>query len=113
MGAQVPSRRLFVIPAGTQLSVATIDTIDLLSQDESRRYREQLGRPALSRGQIVLAQGSEVLLKISRQNRPGPPDNMAFVALTVDSTTLGGKRIQLTSRAVIRVSSRQRATEVC
>jgi hypothetical protein len=103
-GAQVPpATGSPLIPAGTQLAVTTIDAIDLLTQDESLRYRAQLERPALSRGQTVLAQGSEVLLKISRQNLPKSPDNMAFVALTVDSTTLDGKLIQLTSRAVVKL----------
>jgi hypothetical protein len=114
VGGQVPPiAGSFVIPAGTQLAVATIDAIDLLSQDESRRYRAQLERAALSRGKIVLAQGSEVLLKIFRQNRPGLPDNMALVALTVDSTTLDGKHIQLTSRPVMKFVPVQEISGFC
>ncbi len=94
-----------VIPAGTQLAVMTIEAIDLLSQDESRTYRAELDKPALFFGQTVLAKGTEVMLKLSREKRPGMPDTLAFMALSVDSTTVNGKRTALTTSTVIKAVS--------
>ena len=80
----------------------TVDAIDLLNQDESRTYRAELARPALFRGQTVLPKGTEVLLKMSREKRPGMPDTLAFMALSVDSTTVDGKRTALTTSTVVK-----------
>jgi hypothetical protein len=105
-GAKVPPvADSSVIPAGTQLAVMTIEPIDLLSQDESRTYRAELARPALFHGQTVLAKGTEVLLKVSREKRPGMPDTLAFMALSVDSTTVDGKRTALTTSTVTKAVS--------
>ncbi|TLY16521.1 MAG: hypothetical protein E6K67_09450 [Nitrospirae bacterium] len=101
-GASIPSVAISVIPVGTQLAVVTIDAIDLLNQDESRTYRAELERPALFRGQTVLPKGTEVLLKMSREKRPGMPDTLAFMALSVDSTTVDGKRTALTTSTVVK-----------
>jgi hypothetical protein len=104
-GTSVPSAGKSVIPAGTQLAVVTIDAIDLLNQDESRTYRAELARPALFHGQTVLPKGTEVLLKVSREKRPEMPDTLAFMALTVDSTTVDGKRTALTTSTVVKTVS--------
>jgi hypothetical protein len=83
------------IPVGTVLLVATLEPIDLLSADPSRLYRGQLERPAVFRGTTVLPQGTEVLLKITRQNPPAFPNAPLTFMVRADSTTFNGKSTPL------------------
>ena len=83
------------IPVGTALLVTTLEPIDLLTVDQNRRYKAQLERPAVVRGATLLPQGTEVLLKVSRQDQPGLDNAATVFMITADSTTFNGKSIPL------------------
>jgi hypothetical protein len=87
------------IADGTVVSVLTVDPINLLDQDESRRYRARLQVPARTHAGTIPA-GAEVLLKMVRKAASTP--DTVNVALTVVSITIDGTPVPVTSRERVR-----------
>jgi hypothetical protein len=92
-----------VIPARTALVVRTVDVIDLENLDETRIYKANTAVQAMSGTRVVVPQGTEVLLKVSRQQQPVQP-NVTLVEVRAVSTTVDGKAVTLTATPFITVA---------
>lgn len=78
------------LPVGIQLDVVLLEPIDMLSQDEERRYRAELGKPALWVGGLtVVPKGAAVLLKLVREAEAMP--NQVNVKITAESLVFNGQ----------------------
>ncbi|HZF28096.1 MAG TPA: hypothetical protein VE907_03190, partial [Gammaproteobacteria bacterium] len=76
------------LPNGLALTISTLEPIDLLSLDETRRYKAELSEPSMFRGVIMLPKGTPLTLTLVRA--PQAPPNQVIAKMTVDTITLNG-----------------------
>jgi hypothetical protein len=76
------------LPVGIVLTLSTLEPIDLLSQDETRRYKAELSEPSMWRGAIVLPKGTPVTLTLVRAAQA--PPNQVIARMNVDTVMFNG-----------------------
>ena len=66
-----PTTRQITIPAGTQIAVRTIDSVDSKTDDVGQTFRASIDSALLVDGQVVLPKGDDVYLKLAQVSSAG------------------------------------------
>jgi len=66
-----PTTRQITIPAGTQIAVRTIDSVDSKTDDVGQTFRASIDSALLVDGQVVLPKGGDVYLRLAQVSSAG------------------------------------------
>ena len=91
------------IPAGTRLSVRTIDPIDSSKATLGQTFRASLDSPLISRGRVVVPAGADVNLTITSARSAGRVKGSSELALKASSLQYEGKTYRLATSDVSEV----------
>jgi len=96
-----------VIPAGTVVSVRTIDAIDSDASHSGETYRASLDQPLVVNGQTVAPAGSDAMLQVVRLQQGGRISGNEEVTLALSSFTANGRTYDVnTSNESVSSNSR-------
>jgi hypothetical protein len=106
-----PAAASTVIPAGTSISVQTIDVIDSRNADLSREYTASLADPLLVNNAIAVPRGAQAFLRVTQLEQAGKLSGRASLALQVVAIVVNGQRVPVqTGEAVAQSKSQTRKT---
>lgn len=98
-----------VIPAGTVVSVRTIDAVDSDSTSVGQTYQGTLDRPIVVDGQVVAPAGSNATIQVVRLQQGGHFTGREEVAVALASFTVNGQTYNLnTNNETVSSNSRGR-----
>lgn len=102
------------IPAGTQITVKMIDAVDSDSSSLGRIYRASLDEPIVVNGQTVIPRGADVTTKVVEDRQSGKIQGQTAVSLALQTVTVNGTPVDVTSQQVTEASSSRgaRSTKV-
>jgi hypothetical protein len=92
------------IPAGTNVIVRTIDSINSDSTALGATYRASIDEPVVVNGQTVIPRGADATLKVIADQQSGKIEGKTAVSLDLYTVTLNGQVIPLTSSEVTEAS---------
>jgi hypothetical protein len=92
------------IPAGTVITVRTVDPIDSQKAQAGQTFRASLDEPIVANNQTVVVKGSDVLLKLLAVKQSGKITGSAELTVAVDSVMINGNRIALSTEGVTSAS---------
>lgn len=93
-----------VIPAGTDLSVRTIDSVDSERDRRGQTYRASIDQPVIVNGQTVVPRGADAVIMLSDSQQSGKIEGKAVLTLELRSITINGRTYDSTSSTVSRES---------
>jgi hypothetical protein len=85
------------IPAGTIVSVRTIDRVESESSREGQFFRASLAEPIIVRGRTVAPAGSDAQLRVIDVKDAGKVKGSAELTVTLVSVTANGEVLNLTT----------------
>jgi hypothetical protein len=94
----------FTIPAGTKVVVRMIDPVDSDSSRLGATYRASIAEPVWVNGQVVIPRGADVVTKIVEDQQSGKIEGKTVIALVLQSVTVNGQVVDVTSQDVSRSS---------
>jgi hypothetical protein len=93
------------IPAGTSVTIRMVDAVDSDSSHLGRTYRASLAEPIVINGQTVIPRGADVVTKIAEDQQSGKIEGKTQIALVLQSITVNGQPVDVTSQDVTKTSS--------
>lgn len=102
--ASNPNYRGVVIPAGTSVTVRLIDAVDSRTDKLGQTYRASLDEPVMMNGDVVIPRGVDVLAKLVSAQQSGKLSGSTEMRIALDSITVDGRQIPITTGEVIRES---------
>jgi hypothetical protein len=92
------------IPAGTEISVRTIDSVDSERDRRGQTYRASIDQPVMVNGQTVVPRGADAVIMLSDSQQSGKIEGRAVLTLELRSITINGRTYDSTSSTVSRES---------
>jgi len=92
------------IPAGTEISVRTIDPVDSERDRRGQTYRASIDQPVIVNGQTVVPRGADAVVMLSDSQQSGKIEGKAVLTLELRSITINGRTYDSTSSTVSRES---------
>jgi len=92
------------IPAGTEISVRTIDSIDSERDRRGQTYRASIDQPVIVGGQTVVPRGADAVIMLSDAQESGKIEGKTVLTLELRSITVNGRTYDSTSSTVSRES---------
>ena len=83
------------IPAGTRISVRTIDAIDSTKNNVGDRFEASLEEPLMVDGNVVVAKGADVYGRLSESKKSGTFTGRSELQLELTGIVAGGQTIPL------------------
>jgi hypothetical protein len=93
-----------LIPAGTDISVRTIDSVDSERDRRGQTYRASIDQPVIVNGQTVVPRGADAVIMLSDSQQSGKIEGKAVLTLELRSITINGRTYDSTSSTVSRES---------
>jgi len=85
------------IPAGTRISVRTIDNIDVRATAAGEVFRASIDDPVAVDGQVVIPRGTDCTIQVVSAETRGAVSGSDEVVLKLRDITLNGKRYEVAS----------------
>jgi len=98
-----PPPRKFTIPAGTDVRVQMIDTIDSKTNQPGETFQASLDSPLVSGSQVVVPKGADVVVKLLEAKTSGKFKGQSELEVALDHVVLKGKSYPLSSSSVQEV----------
>jgi len=98
-----PPPRKFTIPAGTDVRVQMIDTIDSKTNQPGETFQASLDSPLVSGSQVVVPKGANVVVKLLEAKTSGKFKGQSELEVALDHVVLKGKSYPLSSSSVQEV----------
>jgi hypothetical protein len=98
-----PPPRKFTIPAGTDVRVQMIDTIDSKTNQPGETFQASLDSPLVSGSQVVVPKGANVTVKLLEAKTSGKFKGQSELEVALDRVVLKGKSYPLSSSSVEEV----------
>jgi hypothetical protein len=92
------------IPAGADVSVRTIDSVDSERDRRGQTYRASIDQPVIVNGQTVIPRGADAVIMLSDSQQSGKIEGKAVLTLELRSITINGRTYDSTSSTVSRES---------
>jgi hypothetical protein len=92
------------IPAGTDISIRTIDSVDSERDRRGQTYRASIDQPVIVNGQPVIPRGADAVIMLSDSQQSGKIEGKAVLTLELRSITINGRTYDSTSSTVSRES---------
>lgn len=92
------------IPAGTDISVRTIDSVDSERDRRGQTYRASIDQPVIVNGQTLVPRGADAVIMLSDSQQSGKIEGKAVLTLELRSITINGRTYDSTSSTVSRES---------
>jgi hypothetical protein len=92
------------IPAGTDISIRTIDSVDSERDRRGQTYRASIDQPVIVNGQTVIPRGADAVIMLSDSQQSGKIEGKAVLTLESRSITINGRTYDSTSSTVSRES---------
>jgi hypothetical protein len=92
------------IPAGTEISVRTIDSVDSERDRRGQTYRASIDQPVMVNGQTVVPRGADAVIMLSDAQQSGKIEGRTVLTLELRSLTINGRTYDSTSSTVSRES---------
>lgn len=86
-----PATRQVTIPAGTQIAVRMIDSVDSKTDQVGQTFRGAIDSAVLVDGEIVISRGNDVDLRLTRVNSAGELRGRSELQLQLDRIIVAGK----------------------
>lgn len=84
-----PTTKHFTIPAGTEVYVRTIDSIDSETSHPNQNFKASLDKPILVDNQTVIPRRSDVLLKVTEVEQAGKLKGTSQLKVQLDRLYIG------------------------
>jgi hypothetical protein len=91
--AEIPAN--VTIPAGTRISVRTIDRIDSAQNQVGDRFQASLEEPLTADGNVVVAKGAEVYGRLSESKKSGTFAGKSALQLELSGIVVNGQTVPL------------------
>ena len=88
------------IPAGTAITIRMIDDVDSPTAAAGQTYRASIDEPVVIAGRTVIPRGADVVTRLVELKEPGKLAGGGQLTLDLDSITVDGKRLEVSSEAV-------------
>ena len=92
------------IPGGTTVVVRMIDDIDSQRDQPGQTFRASVDEPVLVDGETVIPRGADAVVKLIEDKESGKLTGKAELTLAMDSITVNGKPVVVTSEGVTQAS---------
>jgi hypothetical protein len=92
------------IPAGSDVSVRTIDSVDSERDRRGQTYRASIDQPVIVNGQTVIPRGADAVVMLSDSQQSGKIEGKTVLTLELRSITINGRTYDSTSSTVSRES---------
>ncbi len=84
-----------IIPAGTRISVRTIDDIDSAKNDVGDRFQASLEEPLIVDGNVVVAKGADVYGRLAESKESGTFSGRSQLRLELTGIVVNGQTVPL------------------
>ena len=95
--ASAPDEMGVTVPAGTLITVRTIDSIDTDVTGAGERFRASIDDPVVVDGQVVIPRGADATVQVIRVEQAGRVAGSDEVALKLFDVTVGGRIYEVAS----------------
>ncbi len=92
------------IPAGTDVSIRTIDAVDSEHDRRGQTYRASVDQPVIVNGQTVIPRGADAVIMLSDAQQSGKIEGRTVLTLELRSISVNGRTYDSTSSTVNRES---------
>ena len=92
------------IPAGTDVSIRTIDAVDSEHDRRGQTYRASVDQPVIVNGQTVIPRGADAVIMLSDAQQSGKIEGRTVLTLELRSISVNGRTYDSTSSTVSRES---------
>jgi len=88
------------IPAGTQVTIRMIDSVDSEVNKIGQTFRASVEEPVVIDGKTVIPAGADVVTKLVELKETGRLSGGGQLTLDLDSITVNGKKVEVSSQSV-------------
>ncbi|HWQ55549.1 MAG TPA: hypothetical protein VN442_17815 [Bryobacteraceae bacterium] len=92
------------IPAGTEITVRMIDSVDSEKNNVGQTFQASLDDPILVAGKTVVPRGADVVVKLVDDKESGKLTGRAELALDLVSLKVDGRVVDIQTQAITRAS---------
>ena len=93
------------LPAGTQMTIRMIDSIDSAVSRLGDTYRASVDEPVMVNGQAVIPRGADVTARLVDDQKSGKIQGRTVLKLVLTSVNVNGRNVDITTQDVIKESS--------
>ncbi len=93
------------LPAGTQLTVRMIDSVDSDIARLGDTFRASIDEPVMVNGQAVIPRGADVVARLVDDQKSGKIQGRTVLKLVLTSVSVNGRPIEISTQDVIKESS--------
>ena len=93
------------IPAGTQLTVRMIDSVDSEASRVGDTFRASIDEPLILNGQTVIPRGADVVARLADDQKSGKIQGRTVLKLILTSVTVNGRPVDISTQDVVKESS--------
>lgn len=93
------------IPAGTQLTVRMIDSVDSDVSRMGDTFRASIDEPVIVNGQTIISRGADVTARLVDDQKSGKIQGRTTLKLVLTSVTVNGRPVEISTQDVIKESS--------
>src|SRR6185437_7235229 len=79
------------IPAGTDVSIRTIDAVDSEHDRRGQTYRASVDQPVIVNGQTVIPRGADAVIMLSDAQQSGKIEGRTVLTLELRSISVNGR----------------------
>ncbi len=92
------------IPAGTQLTVRMIDSVDSEVSRMGETFRASIDEPVIVNGQTLISRGADVVARLVDDQKSGKIQGRTTLKLILTSVTVNGRPVEISTQDVIKES---------
>ena len=93
------------IPAGSQLTVRMIDSVDSESSRMGDTFRASIDEPVTINGQTIIPRGADVVARLVDDQKSGKIQGRTILKLVLTSVTVNGRPVDISTQDVVKESS--------
>jgi len=93
------------IPAGSQLTVRMIDSVDSESSRMGDTFRASIDEPVTINGQTMIPRGADVVARLVDDQKSGKIQGRTILKLVLTSVTVNGRPVDVSTQDVVKESS--------
>jgi len=93
------------LPAGTQLTVRMIDSVDSDVSRTGDTFRASIDEPVMVNGQAVISRGADVVARLVDDQKSGKIQGRTVLKLVLTSVSVNGRPVEISTQDVIKESS--------